>query len=102
MKKISENKNYQGRNRHGSFPTPKAQIQLHKCMKLLLRVRRAVAKRSLGYLQYFYCKQPANAGVLPVMWKETTTGKTSSPHSQPIMSTALNVPFGLTFWATVS
>ena len=66
MKKISENKNYQGRNRHGSFPTPKAQIQLHKCMKLLLRVRRAVAKRSLGYLQYFYCKQPANAGVLHV------------------------------------
>ena len=36
------------------------------------------------------------------MWRETTTGKTSSPHSQPIMSTALNVPFGLTFWATVS
>ena len=35
-------------------------------------------------------------------WRKTTTGKTSSPHSQPIMSTALNVPFGLTFWATVS
>ena len=26
MKKTRENKNYQGRNRHESFPTPKAQI----------------------------------------------------------------------------
>ena len=36
------------------------------------------------------------------MRRETTTEKTSSPYSQPIMSTALNFPFGLIFWATVS
>ena len=30
------------------------------------------------------------------MWRKTTTGKTSSPRSQPIMSAALNFPFGLT------